>query len=45
MQGSFSGDLEDRGWKMLLERIPALKCDVLKMLIMALFMMGKTEWD
>ena len=27
----FSGDLEERGWRMLLERIPALKCDVLKM--------------
>lgn len=27
----FSGDLEDQGWRMLLERIPTLKCDVLKM--------------
>lgn len=27
----FSGDLEERGWRMLLERIPALECDVLKM--------------
>lgn len=27
----FSGDLEEPGWKRLLERIPALKCDVLKM--------------
>ena len=27
----FSGDLEERGWKKLLERMPNLKCDVLKM--------------
>lgn len=27
----FSGDLEESGWKKLLERMPDLKCDVLKM--------------
>lgn len=27
----FSGDLEERGWNRLLERMPDLKCDIIKM--------------
>ena len=27
----FSGDLEESGWKKLLERMPELKCEILKM--------------